>query len=364
VTGSARVVEERRVALGVSFVLPVHDGARWLDDVLAGIRAQDDGRPMEVIAVDDGSTDGSAAILRRHASRYGIRVLAGEGRGAAAAINLGVRHAVHPVICQVDQDVILRPGWMAALVGILAGDGTVGAAQGYYLTPADGTVWARASGLDLEQRYAAIRGPEIDHVCTGNSAYRADALRRAGPFDEALGYGLDNDMSYRLAAAGYRLAFCRDARSVHRWRETGLGYLRQQYGLAYGRFDLIRKHRRRLTGDDVSGLGMAAHVAGMLLVVGGAAAALVLAARDGPWRLAAGLSLGLLAVLAGERLVAGLRAARAFRDAAGLWFVPIHLLRDLAWVAALAAWVVRRGLRRPLSPLDSMPRPRPASTSR
>ena len=64
----------------------------------------------------------------------------------------------------------------------------------------------------------------MDHACTGNSVYRAEAVRRVGGFDESLGYGYDNDMSYRLGRAGYRLAFCRQARSTHRWRQ-GLGPL-------------------------------------------------------------------------------------------------------------------------------------------
>ncbi len=78
-------------------------------------------------------------------------------------------------------------------------------------------------GFDLEHRYASI-GERTDHVCTGNAAYRVDTLSRVGLFDETLGYGYDNDMSYRLTAAGSRLSFCREARSLHRWREGLRGY--------------------------------------------------------------------------------------------------------------------------------------------
>ena len=53
-------------------------------------------------------------------------------------------------------------------------------------------------GRDLEQRYRRIRGDEVDHVCTGNTAYRASALHQVGLLDETLGYGSDNDLSYRL----------------------------------------------------------------------------------------------------------------------------------------------------------------------
>ena len=79
----------------MSFVVPVHNGAPTLARALDAIIAQRDGRPMEILAVDDRSTDGSATILARYAAR-GVTVLVGPGRGAAAAINLGVRRAGTP----------------------------------------------------------------------------------------------------------------------------------------------------------------------------------------------------------------------------------------------------------------------------
>src|SRR5262245_52583342 len=82
-----------RAPAGVIFVVPVRNGGPALAAALEAILAQADGRPMEVVAVDDGSTDGSARILAEHASQGSIRVVAGHGRGAAAAVNLGLAHA-------------------------------------------------------------------------------------------------------------------------------------------------------------------------------------------------------------------------------------------------------------------------------
>ena len=339
--------------IGVSFVVPVRNGEPWLEEVLSAIRAQDDGRPFEVLAIEDGSTDGSTAILGRWAAGGAVRVVEGPRRGAAAAINLGIRLAAHPLICQVDQDVILRPGWMRCLAAALSDSG-VGAAQGYYLTPPDASVWSRAMGLDLEQRYGRIRGPYVDHVCTGNSAFRAAALREVSLFDETLGYGYDNDMSYRLAAAGYRLVFCRDARSVHRWRETMWAYLVQQYGVGYGRLDLIAKHRGRARGDDVSGLRMILHAPAMLCALAALCLAMLLAVVAGPWRALALVGAGLLALLALDRFAAGVETLVRRGDAAGLAFVPMHLLRDVAWALALIVWGARWLRGRARRPSDSM----------
>lgn len=338
---------------GVSFVVPVRNGERWLGTALAAILAQADGRPMEVVAVDDRSTDGSLAILERHAASGRIRLVEGRGRGAAAAINLGIRQSRYPIVCQVDQDVILEPGWLRGVTAALAA-ADVAAAQGYYVRPFGTGIWARVMGLDLEQRYGRIRGRQVDHVCTGNSAYRAEALHRVGLFDEGLGYGYDNDMSYRLAEAGCRLALCPDARSVHRWREGMAAYVRQQYGFGYGRLDLVAKHRRRLTGDDVSGFAMILHAPTMLAALSAGGAAGLLAAAGAPWAPAALAASGLAAILTLERLFAGVRAAVQFRDLAGLWFAPIHLCRDVAWAWALVVWTLRRLRGRASRPSDSM----------
>src|SRR4029079_4627767 len=102
-------------------------------------------------------------------------------------------------------------------------------------------------------------GGATDQLCTGNAAYRASALHAVGLLDEALGYGYDNDLSYRLRAAGWQLAVCRDAPSVHRWRDGLGGYLSQQYGFGYGRIDLVVRHPRKLAGDAVSPPAMMAH---------------------------------------------------------------------------------------------------------
>lgn len=336
--------------LGVSFVVPVRNGARWLREVASRIFSQADGRPCEVLFIDDGSTDGSDAILRELAQRPQVRVLQGGGRGAAAALNLGLAHAQHPVLCQVDQDVLLEPGWMQALVGELQRSPEAAAAQGWYVTPRDGSLWARVMGLDLEERYHRLTSPHLDHVCSGNTAYRRAALEAIGGFDARMGYGYDNDVSYRLARAGWKLAFVRGARSVHRWREALGGYLRQQYGVGYGRLDLIQRHPRRVAGDQVSGLRMILRVPALALLL----ALGTLAALTGSTG-AGGVVVGLLAALVLERLVASHAAWRRL-GAKEAWLFPVvHLLRDAAWLGATAVWVLRRLTGGGTTPSQSMP---------
>jgi len=337
---------------GISVVLPVHNGARWLERVVTAIETANWNGPLEIVAIDDGSTDGSRDILQRRAAGGRLRLLDGERRGAAAAMNLGIRAAAHPLIAQIDQDVVIAPDWMERLATTLA-DPTVAAAQGHYVAARDAGLWSRVMALDLRQRYDAI-GPWTNHVCTGNSIYRTSALVDAGLFDESLGYGYDNDMSYRLTQAGYRLAFCADAASTHEWREGLMDYARQQYGFGYGRLDLVAKHRRRIAGDDVSRATMMLHGPVMGAAIAAIAVAIGFTIAGVSSRAPLVVAAVLLAILCIERLIAGVRAARTFGDNAGFWFVPVHLVRDFAWAAAIVMWIARRLTRSTPRPSDSM----------
>lgn len=341
----------------VSFVVPVHNGARWIADVIASIEAQADGRPMEIVVVDDASTDASVEIVEEQTPACPLRSIPSDGRGLAAALNTGIRAARFPIICQVDQDVVLSPGWMRTLVEELD-DPSVGAVQGRYTAAPDADLFARVMDVDLAQRHAAIRDGQTDHVCTGNTAYRAEALHRVGLFDERFGYGLDNDLSYRMRSAGYRLVFTGAARSTHHWRTGLVGYARGQYGLGYGRLDLVAKHPSRVGGDTVSPLLMMLHPAMMTAALSSLAVAGLLAATAHESQAALWVATGLTFALIVERAAAGIRAARRFGEPAALLFPIVHLVRDAAWVVAIGVWSVRRLLARPQDPADSLyPRP-------
>lgn len=107
--GGAPAREATRIATrpesraGVSVVLPAYDEGEAVGRVVAALRNVLDRSdlPHEVVVVDDGSTDDTAA----RAERAGARVLAHRGnRGYGAALKTGIRHARHPIVCIVDAD--------------------------------------------------------------------------------------------------------------------------------------------------------------------------------------------------------------------------------------------------------------------
>ena len=93
----------------LSVVMSVFNGEPFLDDAVASIRAQSFA-DFEFIIVDDGSTDGSAACLARHASLDPrIKILSQENRGLIASLNRGLAEASAPLVARMDADDVAAP---------------------------------------------------------------------------------------------------------------------------------------------------------------------------------------------------------------------------------------------------------------
>src|SRR2546429_1761254 len=100
----------------VSVIVPARDAAGTIGRTLAALAAQDLAGPFEVIVVDDGSTDHTAAIAR--AAGAPIRVVEEPRRGAADARIRGAAEARAPVLAFTDADCFPTPGWLR--VGLAA----------------------------------------------------------------------------------------------------------------------------------------------------------------------------------------------------------------------------------------------------
>ncbi|MGD8367122.1 MAG: glycosyltransferase [Desulfobacterales bacterium] len=97
-------------SVSVSVVLPVHNRRRWIEEAVESVAAQTL-TDFELIAVDDGSTDGTGEILSRYESR--LRLIRQENRGVSAARNRGVAEARGRWIAFIDSDDLWRPEKLA-----------------------------------------------------------------------------------------------------------------------------------------------------------------------------------------------------------------------------------------------------------
>jgi len=317
----------------------MYNAKKHIRKVLDAILAQDYQGKIEVIVVNDGSSDRSLDIIYDFEKKGKIKILNQPNLGAVTATNNGFKVAQHDVICSIDSDVVLHKNWLRKIMEEFC-DPLVGAVQGYYKTPVNASFWARMMGYDVEARYDAISSKYVTHVCTGNTAYRKAAINKVGLFDPAFQYGYDNDMSYRLQKAGYGLVFRKDALCDHYWKPDFKSYVRQQYWSGYGRLQLIRKHGDRITGDSVSGIRMILQVPLLLLCIFSLSAGLIVPVQFRSFFLRTGLMF--LVIMLFDRLLFSIRVIRKQKDFTALFLPVVHLLRNFVWSWAFLQWSIRR----------------------
>ena len=110
----------------VSVLMPVHNGGVFLDAAIESILSQTE-TDLEVVAVENGSTDGSLAVLRRHATRdTRVRVIEAGQVGLVAALNLGLAAATGRYLARMDADDLAEPDRLAVQLAHLRAHPEIG----------------------------------------------------------------------------------------------------------------------------------------------------------------------------------------------------------------------------------------------
>jgi hypothetical protein len=211
----------------VSVVLPYRDAARWLPSALVSLQQQS-GIRFELLAVDDGSSDGSSELIRTlwEGQVSPLRMLEARGRGVSAARNIGWQVARAPLVAFLDADDLCLPGRLAGQAAVLESRPELAhVMSGWQRIDEQGRLqavvepWQEGAGFTAEQ---ALR-----HKAVLPSAWmlRREVLERTGGFDPALSQAEDVDLLLRLALAGEPGAW---------WQQTGCSY-RCHAGGASGR---------------------------------------------------------------------------------------------------------------------------------
>jgi glycosyltransferase involved in cell wall biosynthesis len=168
---------------GISVIVPVWNADGFLDQALASIRSQGVS-DLEVILVDDGSTD---AFARRAAEfTRPVRYARQSNQGPASARNHGLRLAEGSFIAFLDADDVWTPGHLTRLRDALGANPEAGIAQGrmqHFVIEKDGD----------EYRSETYRMPYL-----GSCLFRRRVFEECGTFDESMRYGEDYDLMFRF----------------------------------------------------------------------------------------------------------------------------------------------------------------------
>jgi glycosyltransferase involved in cell wall biosynthesis len=181
----------------VSVMIGVYNGAPYIAEAIESVLAQDY-EPLELIVVDDGSTDGSADVARRFPE---ARVFRQENGGNGSARNRAVEEATGELYAFLDADDRFTPGKLTLQKAALDADPGLDMVFGHvreFVSPE----------LDAETR-ARIRPPAPEPMpwtAPNLMLIRRDSFHRVGPFTTAVRVGVTVDWFARASEAGLRYA--------------------------------------------------------------------------------------------------------------------------------------------------------------
>jgi cellulose synthase/poly-beta-1,6-N-acetylglucosamine synthase-like glycosyltransferase/peptidoglycan/xylan/chitin deacetylase (PgdA/CDA1 family) len=228
----------------VSVVVPAWNESAGIERSVRSLAASDY-PDFEVIVVDDGSDDDTAALVEA-LSLPRVRVIRQENTGKAGALNHGIDAAVHDLIATADADTVFEPDTLRRLVqpfrnpevGAVAGNAKVGNRRGLLGR------WQHIEyviGFNFDRRLCDVLRC-VPTVPGAASAFRRAALEAAGGFSRAT-LAEDTDIALAIGRAGWHVACAEDARAWTEAPESLSALWRQRYRWSYGTLQAVWKNK-------------------------------------------------------------------------------------------------------------------------
>ncbi|MHC3474204.1 glycosyltransferase [Streptomyces sp. 7R007] len=237
----------------VSVLVPAYNEAKCIENTVRSLMASE--HPIEVIVVDDGSSDGTARIVEAM-GLPNVRVVRQLNAGKPAALNRGLANARYDIVVMMDGDTVFEPSTVRELVQPF-GDPRVGAVAG------NAKVGNRDSLIGAWQHIEYVMGFNLDRrmydilrcmptIPGAVGAFRRSALERVGGMsDDTLAE--DTDITMALHRDGWRVVYAERARAWTEAPETVQQLWSQRYRWSYGTMQAIWKHRRAVLERGPSG---------------------------------------------------------------------------------------------------------------
>lgn len=238
-------------AVQATVVIPTLNGAASLTETLEALAAQT--VEHAVVVVDNASTDGTVELLAERFPRVRV-VRLDENVGFGRAVNRGVELVETEVVVLVNNDVVCEPEFLERLLAPLADDDVSMVAGVLLQHDRPGLVDSAGIELDVTLRSwdvgwnrppGALPAAEPVGPCGGAAAYRTEAFRAVGGFDERFfAYWEDVDLALRLRLAGHRCVRAAGARALHKHGQTlGAASPAQRRLEAFGRAYVLARYR-------------------------------------------------------------------------------------------------------------------------
>jgi glycosyltransferase involved in cell wall biosynthesis len=199
----------------VSVIMPVYNRSFCVVDGINSVLDQTH-REVECIVVDDGSTDGSLAVVSdAFANEPRVRAVAQAHGGVSAARNLGLREMRGEFVTFLDSDDLMPPSRIRRQLDLLVEqscDAVLGFAESFAMPGVEAPAW-------FEARPEWQRGYDWNTFLIAS-----DLLRSVGDFDETLAMGEDIDLLVRLRLAGVRISAVDETFNLRRFFGDNLTY--------------------------------------------------------------------------------------------------------------------------------------------
>ncbi|WP_084713165.1 bifunctional polysaccharide deacetylase/glycosyltransferase family 2 protein [Streptacidiphilus rugosus] len=234
-------------------IVPAYNESAGIEAAVRSLVASD--HPVEIIVVDDGSTDGTADLVES-LGLPGVRVIRQQNAGKPAALNTGIAAASFDLLVMVDGDTVFEPDAVRRLIQPFA-EPHVGAVSGNAKVVNRGGLLGRwqhieyVVGFNLDRRLFDL-AECMPTVPGAVGAFRREALERAGGVSDAT-LAEDTDLTMALCRDGWRVVYEEQAVA---WTEApaSLGALwRQRYRWCYGTMQAMWKHRGALLQGGAAG---------------------------------------------------------------------------------------------------------------
>ncbi|MFF4971839.1 glycosyltransferase [Streptomyces sp. NPDC001083] len=237
----------------VSVLVPAYNEAKCIENTVRSLMASE--HPVEVVVVDDGSSDGTARIVE-DLRLPNVRVVRQLNAGKPAALNRGVANARHDIVVMMDGDTVFEPATVGELVQPFADPGVGAVAGNAKVGNRDSLIGAwqhieYVMGFNLDRRmYDILRCMPTIPGAVG--AFRRSALERVGGMsDDTLAE--DTDITMALHRDGWRVVYAEKARAWTEAPESVQQLWSQRYRWSYGTMQAIWKHRRAVVEKGPSG---------------------------------------------------------------------------------------------------------------